>query len=350
MKKRISSIILMMVITVAAFSITGCNDNNDKEQESKTESVVSDTGKTDDVAEEEGSKTEESEADMADYIPDSVKNTTSYKKMIATGKGDVVVIDSNDYQSEYYMFEDGEIGVVDKSTEKDNEYTYMKYTVGNTMYTVDVGEKMYAETDMIDGGGSATDKEKFLSDLTNYMYYGIEYMGMKDGVEIYNIPQYEDESDSEAVDKEVANVSDGANSVTESSEGSDVVSEPANNDKTESQASEESSKEEKDVKRYIKVTDTGLVMYDYINGEKQSTITVTIRKVTDADKKQFTIEGCKKYEESSVSDASYNEADLPDIPDFEDSVSSKAESKAESKTESKAEGSKAESKKEESKA
>lgn len=337
MKKRISAIGLMVAITVAAFSVTGCNGNNDKEQESKAESVASDTSANGDFADgEEESKTEESsQAEMADYIPDSVKNTESYKKMIATGKGDVVIIDSNDYQSEYYMFEDGEIGVVDKSTEKDNEYTYMKYTVGNTMYTVDVGEKMYAETDMNSKEGGSTDKKKFLSDLTNYMYYGIEYMGMKDGVEIYNIPQYEDES-VEGTDEEVASVSDGANSATESSEGSAVVSEVADNEKTESQASEESSKEEKDVKRYIKVTDTGLVMYDYLNDEKQSTITVTIRKVTDADKKQFTIEGCKKYEESSVADSSYNEADLPDVPDFGESVESKI-SETESKEVSKAE-------------
>ena len=69
-------------------------------------------------------------------------------------------------------------------------------------------------------------------------------------------------------------------------------------------------------------------MYDYLNGEKQSTITVTIRKATDVDKKQFTIDGCTKYEESSIADTSYNEADLPNIPDFEESVTSEIESKA----------------------
>ena len=323
MYKRISAVILMVVIAVMAFSITGCNSNNDREQESKTESVASDTGATGDVA--EGSETEESVADIADYIPDSVKNTESYKKMIATGKGDVVIIESNAYTSEYYMFDDGEIGIVDKSTEKDNEYTYMKYTVGNNMYTVDVGEKVYAEANISDETGGDGDKGKFLNDLTNYMYYGIEYMGNKEGVEIYNIPQYENDDISE-----VAEVADGgAESVSDNSQGySEADKEAADVSKVEVQVSDESSKEETDVKRYIKVTDTGIIMYDYLNGEKQSTITVTIRKTTDGDKKQFTIDGCTKYEESSIADTSYNEADLPNIPDFEESVTSEIESKA----------------------
>ena len=319
MKKRVLAVILMLAM-VGCFA--ACNQNNS--EESKDESKVSEAS-GDNSSTESSTESSEESYNMGDYIDQNIKNVESYKKMMSADKGDVIIISSKDYVSEYYKFENGEIGVVDKSTEKDNEYTYLKYTEGNKMYTVDIKEKLYAETDTSkDGSDNPTDKDNFFNDLINYMYYGITYMGVKDGVEIYDIPQdeKEEEAEDETVESTDASKAKDDSSVSDKSEGS----------KTESSA-EESSKEPDDMKRYIKTTDTGIVMYDYLNGKKQSTIEITIRKITDADKKQFTIEGCKKYEESSTGDTSFNEEDLPDIPDLEASVESKDDTSKKSKAE-----------------
>ena len=322
MKKRILAVVLMLAM-VGCF--TACNQDGDKKEESskQNESSVTSEGSTENSSDETSS---EESYNMGDYIDQNIKNVASYKKMIEAGKGDVIIIKSNDYVSEYYRFADGEIGVVDKSTEKDNEYSYLKYTEGNKMYTVDVTEKMYAVSDMGEGDNS-TDKENFLSDLTNYMYYGITYMGEKDGVEIYDVPQESAEDDNTESTSEKSVESDSESKTEESKSDSSTES------SKESEASKETSATVNNMKRYIKVTDAGITMYDYLNGEKQSTIEITIRKIVDADKKQFTIEGCKEYEESSAADGvSYNEADLPDVPDLDASTESKnKETSSESK-------------------
>ena len=308
MRKRVLAFLIMAGMMVYCF--TGCNsEDKEKDKTSKESAVVSKVENSENSNSE--SSAEESKMEIADYIPNNVKNTDSYKKMIAVGKGNVISVSSGEYNSEYYMFDDGEIGVVDKSTEKDNEYTYVKYTVGNIMYTVDIKEKLYAESDTNKEDGSASDKTKLFSDFVNYMYYGVEYMGVKDGVEVYNIPQYENEEES--LDEQV-----GEENNSSDNSDSNTVSDSSEKESSE----EESSKETDDMKRYIKIKDNGLDIHDYLNGKKQSTITITVRKINDKDRKQFSIDGCKKYEESSVNESSYSAEDLPDIPNLDESVES----------------------------
>ena len=184
MKKRILVVLIVLAMTAC---FTACNQGSD--ESSKDSSNTSETSNTESkVDDSEASKkeTEESSYDLGDYIDQNIKNTNSYKKMMSAGNGDVVVLKSTNYVSEYYKFDNGEIGVIDRSTEKGNEYTYLKYTEGNKMYTVDVNGKLYAESDLGENDASS-DKEKFLTDLTNYLYYGLTYLGEKDGVEIYNV-------------------------------------------------------------------------------------------------------------------------------------------------------------------
>ena len=341
MKKRILAVLIVLAMTVC---FTACNQENNKEESSVTSNTSETESKASDSDVSSGEKQDESSYDLGDYIDQNIKNTKSYKKMMTASNGDVIILATENYISEYYKFENGEIGVIDKSLEKDNGYTYLKYTDGNKMYTVDVNGKLYAETDISEDNSS--DKEKFLTDLVNYLYYGLTYLGEKDGVEIYNVPSSDrgetEDDETDGTDENVSTeevpentTATSAKAETETKTTDDVsvdssevittigassgtdTSVVASTDTSVAASTGEASSEPDDLKRYIKVTDTGIMLYDYVNGEKQSIIDVTIRKITDEDMKQFTIEGCEKYEESSSDEVSYNVEDLPDIPDFD---------------------------------
>ena len=375
MRKKVLIVALVLSL-LSVMSFSGCNQNESGDKDTKT-AVTSDAQLNDntsgdfkaaDVSDSvsgtidvSGTTDETSESgesqDMGALISEDIKAQPSYKKLIAAGKGDAIIIKGATYTSEYFMFDDGEIAVIDRSTEDGNEYNYMKYTAGQKMYTVDIDNKLYVSDDIgTDDLAIQQDKETFLYDLVNYLYYGLEYKETKDGVEYYEIPLGAEDVDDD-IDIEVDETSDNGSSdasvetsattkstatsakadvsTTETadrsatatgevyaSDTSEVVLTTGESAETSGESSEVSMPEK--VERHIKVTDKGVEIEDIIDGESTNKLTITVRKCTAEDKKLLTVEGFEEYSQPAEEE-SYD-IELPSMPDTEESAEDKTAS------------------------
>lgn len=326
--KRLLAVLLASVVFVVPMS--ACNNSCCKDDECQCSCNQNKESSVESSGESEALPDENVDSEVHSEPSDEVKATKVYKYFdkVNTDNDTKITVTSDNTTYKYFV-SDGEM-VQYVNITGDNAQEGVQYSKGDKAYIVDITNKQYSSYDLTDNEKAM--KSSYLSNIVKTMFASIEFVEEKDGYEVFKFITV-DNADTEGVETTEESVVDdiepskkstssGATTSTASTDESVVSAEIDEN------ASELSAEEEYPEYLYMKI-EKGAVIVESRNskGEIRDTSKYTISKITDADKKVCSIEGCKEIKDEDVSN-------FPDVPDVSKDIS-ESESKDESKTESK---------------